>query len=507
MPKFGLKCFLGSFIFSLVAVVAATKAYFVLLADKSEKTVSVAETETKNIELFAVNEENDPILEKYHALTQQNDISDEAIIAEQEPQTEVESVATKTEPTADDILFAPENDEEPEQSAQTVADNTLPIVDAAVLGEPKENKDVVTPKQEDELKIVDAAEAKVFEIPLVHSFAPQDEAVKVSQKAESNQLALATDDVPLENLGATSAPTVQMAQNDDPWEVAEVANKNAARNQNAEIPDTSKPTTGNSVPYKMQKNILIPIPDEIANEKNLTPQFSSSAENIKLEEELRRKRGLPPINSENGVQDKATSSATINGAQLAQDGDDSNLTTSPEEENVFKEEDSGSLTDSIAAWFSGGRKDSADKNKQDDTNSTSKAKSGQQESSLFRKLLGLGAASKDNIAPTELKLSFQPDRAEISGQTLEWIKAFSENVVKYDDVAIEIRLDRDAPYELQQKRLNLLYKILANNGVEYRKVNIIFTDREPNSFIIRNVRYVTKEEKAQLAEKQKSPWY
>ena len=56
MPKFGLKCFLGSFIFSLVAVVAATKAYFVLWADKSEKTVSVAETETKNIELFAVNE-------------------------------------------------------------------------------------------------------------------------------------------------------------------------------------------------------------------------------------------------------------------------------------------------------------------------------------------------------------------------------------------------------------------------------------------------------------------
>ena len=128
-------------------------------------------------------------------------------------------------------------------------------------------------------------------------------------------------------------------------------------------------------------------------------------------------------------------------------------------------------------------------------------------SSLFRKLLGLGAANKDNVAPTELKLSFQANRAEISGQTLEWIKAFSENVVNYDDVAIEIRLDRSAPYELQQKRLKLLYKILANNGVEYRKVNIIFTDREPNSFIIRNVRYITKEEKAEETAKSKSPWY
>lgn len=90
---------------------------------------------------------------------------------------------------------------------------------------------------------------------------------------------------------------------------------------------------------------------------------------------------------------------------------------------------------------------------------------------------------------------------------MEWIKAFSENVVNYDDVAIEIRLDRSASYELQQKRLKLLYKILANNGVEYRKINIIFTDREPNSFIIRNVRYVTKEEKAEVAAKGKSPWY
>ena len=106
--------------------------------------------------------------------------------------------------------------------------------------------------------------------------------------------------------------------------------------------------------------------------------------------------------------------------------------------------------------------------------------SGKQESSLFRRLLGLGTTSKDNISPTELKLSFQANRAEISGQTLEWIKAFSENVVNYDDVAIEIRLDRSASYELQQKRLKLLYKILANNGVEYRKINIIFTDREPN---------------------------
>lgn len=503
MPKFGLKCFLMSFILSLVAVVAATKAYFMLSADDENKTVDIAQDEARTIELFAATEESDQILEKYNQLSRQNNIEDEAIIATSD--TDDKLLAADDAPS-DDILFAPEDDME-EKTAQTMAENTSSVVDTAVLPPVETQNDAqdtafTKSESSDEFKIVDAAEATVFEIPLIHSFAPESDSVKVSQKAETNQIASAGNSIPLENLGATSQQAVQMAQNDlpedDPWEVAEVANKNQTRNKNAEIADKQASTTGNSVPYKMQKNILIPIPDEIANDKNLTPQFSSSAENIKLEEELRRKRGLPPLN------------ASDNDLAPAHETEKTNLGTSGgRNEDELSEEEAGSLTDSIAAWFSGGKK------KSDPNNNTSEQKndknaprsSGQQESSLFRKLLGLGSASKDNIAPTELKLSFQANRAEISGQTLEWIKAFSENVVKYDDVAIEIRLDRNASYELQQKRLNLLYKILANNGVEYRKVNIIFTDREPNSFIIRNVRYVTNEEKTQVAEKAKSPWY
>lgn len=41
--------------------------------------------------------------------------------------------------------------------------------------------------------------------------------------------------------------------------------------------------------------------------------------------------------------------------------------------------------------------------------------------------------------------------------------------------------------ELQQKRLNLLHNILTNKGVEYSKINTVFTNREPNSFIIRTI--------------------
>ena len=41
--------------------------------------------------------------------------------------------------------------------------------------------------------------------------------------------------------------------------------------------------------------------------------------------------------------------------------------------------------------------------------------------------------------------------------------------------------------DLQQKRLNLLHNILSNKGVEYSKINTVFTSREPNSFILRTI--------------------
>ena len=55
--------------------------------------------------------------------------------------------------------------------------------------------------------------------------------------------------------------------------------------------------------------------------------------------------------------------------------------------------------------------------------------------------------------------------------------------------------------------LNLLYSILVNNGVDYNKINIIFTDREPNSFIIRNVRYASEEDAINAHKKAYNPWY
>ena len=509
MPKFGLKCFLGSFVLSLAAVFAVTEAYLYY-------TKPVAQTATDenltayNIDLFAVKEEKDPILEKYEQIMASTSADD--FQSQSEDEATIIAADTASVPTdTDDILFAPSEDtdfgSEDTTAFEQTTENIVAIPEPAIDEKTAMSAPTTTTE---EFKIVDASEATLFEIPLTHGFSLADDKVKVSNEAAANQVASANADV--NHLGVDgkappkndNVPSLDDDEEDSPWVVAEVANKNITRNQNVETAE--KPATGNSVPYKMQKNILIPIPDEIANDKNLTPQFSSSAENIKLEQELRRKHSLPPLNepSQNAPEKISRDNSQVIETENRLPED---VIVQSIDNETAKDEDNSSLTDSIAAWFSGGRKKSGDKAGENKSQSEQDKSAPGKESSLFRKLLGLGASSKDNIAPTELKLSFQANRAEISGQTLEWIKAFSENVVNYDDVAIEIRIDRSASYELQQKRLKLLYKILANNGVEYRKVNIIFTDREPNSFIIRNVRYVTKEEKAEVAAKAKSPWY
>ena len=52
---------------------------------------------------------------------------------------------------------------------------------------------------------------------------------------------------------------------------------------------------------------------------------------------------------------------------------------------------------------------------------------------------------------------------------------------------LEIRIDGTSSTKLQQNRLNLLYNILTNKGVDYSMINTVFTSRDPNSFILRSI--------------------
>lgn len=549
MPRFGWKCFVGSFLFSLAAVFAAAKVYFLLPAEKSaEQTENFENLETKNIDLFANDEENNPIIEKFNEINKpaapeaaapvsaaENDITEEVpeiVTAEAEP---VLPQAEETFDNRSSVLYAPDDDDfsAAEKPAQAIALKNDIISEpaeekaAAEAENPEQNSEIADAENEEPLKIADASsEAKAFTIPLQHNFETPKQNVKVSSEADNSQVALASNNVRMQNLGTqnkiasasveTSVPAekVQETQYVDPWVVATAGNEHIAKNKldainNSEevknaaadlkAPEPAKSDNEKKVAYKMMKNILIPIPEDIANDENLTPQLSYSEENKKLSKKLMQSGELSGDTSAHDDEETGKDSAP---AAKPQDIGTTPLPQQPAADSQTKSSSSSaSLTDSIAAWFSSSAKD-----KSTNTESEKQSSSGSGDSA-FSKLLGLGKKDNSGIAPSELKLAFQPNRAEISGQTLEWLKAFSDNAVKNDDVFIEIRIDGSGSYELQQKRLNLLYSILINNGVDYNKINIIFTDREPNSFIIRNVRYASEEDANKARKKAYNPWY
>ena len=538
MPNFGWKCFIGSFLFSLAAVFASTKVYLLLPIEHQNPVEKPAfeDIETKNIDLFADNEEANPIVEKFNEINnnqaQMAALQDISSTTEKQKNVQADISATDEEAKSlelsslsSDVLYAP--DEDTSEVSVSDTDNSAND-DITEMPEVSENQEtdsmnstssehaisVENPEDED-LQIADAAEAKPFTIPLMHNFQVAAQKVEISNEAANSQVALASNNVLIQNIGtenkiasASGEPSNLVSdttENDsDPWEVAAVGNSHITKNKidsftndenkTMEALDQDKIAEAKSpnekqVAYKMVKNILIPIPEDIANDENLTPQLSYSEENKKLSEKLQKEGILnPPAPTKEETKNKEETPTTP--VPLANN----------QSENKPSEP---SLTDSIAAWFSSSS--ASDNNSAN--NKKDKDKKEENSGSAFSKLLGLGAKKDSNIAPSELKLAFQPNRAEISGQTLDWIKAFSLNAVNNENVFVEIRIDGSSSFELQQKRLNLLYSILVNNGVDYNKINIIFTDREPNSFIIRNVRYASEEDAINAHKKAYNPWY
>jgi len=206
--------------------------------------------------------------------------------------------------------------------------------------------------------------------------------------------------------------------------------------------------------YQMIQNILIPIPDDILNDGDLTPNLSDDSPNTN---QSTKKKKAPK----------------------------SDLNEDEKQSGLFR---------SISSWL-GKNKDTDLKNSKDIKNKDSKKSTIDTVKGKINSALGSVEdyqKTGTNIMPAELRLSFQPNRAEISGQTLRWIYAFADNARDNDDVYIEVRIDGTSSYTLQQKRLNLLSSIFSSRGVDYRKINAIFTSREPNSFIIRNIRFNNK---------------
>ena len=110
MPKFGLKCFLGSFAFSLAAVVAVTKTYSVMSREDATPTFELDALKTKNIELFAHNEENDVLYEKVNRMISATQVPETNTLSEpqESPKENPAELATNTD-TSDEapVYYAP----------------------------------------------------------------------------------------------------------------------------------------------------------------------------------------------------------------------------------------------------------------------------------------------------------------------------------------------------------------------------------------------------------------
>lgn len=366
-------------------------------------------------------------------------------LAAAEPQT-AEPAAVSAAP-----IVAPENVAD-EQSAQAATLPAEPIVVAAArepaesTAAPVEEENVIVPLQ----RSFASRNAEDIEIATA---APQSQVAMMGDTAATGALAIEKQNAPEEKITKVWHPMSEES-NDSPWVVAK-GNKFSKNSQVAEqfanISDSEvdkmlnmpkAAEEGEEVQVtEMVKNILIPIPEDIMNDKNLTPQLVSPKKNKNAAEE----------------DDAATESEN----------------TEEKKEGILK---------SIASIFSSKNSDEADKSAADESDNAPKKKG------LFSAFDRKEKSSFKKILPAEMKLSFQPGRAEISGQTLRWIEAFANKAIEDDSVILQIRIDQTSSFELQQKRLNLLHNILTNKGVGYHKIDTVLTSREPNSFIIRTLK-------------------
>lgn len=326
---------------------------------------------------------------------------------------------------------------------------------------------------------------------------PDTPTFAVAKAAEPNQIAMVNNSAPLNSLltSEEKAPNKAETNNSSPKEWKEmseisgsdspwVAAKGTKFPKNNKIleseyyKDADKVTLeakGNSssagdevkVAAEMVQNILIPIPEDILKEDNLVPQLESSAKGSKEKEE----------------EEKAKQEKIAEDASSPQKNSDKPADKADEQKN---KESKGGLLKSITSLFSSTTSQSENSDDKEEQASVE-----EHSNSFVDRITGRIRKSSNKptkILPAEMRLAFQPNRAEISGTTLKWIHAFANKVNSDRSVILEIRIDGTSSYALQQKRLNLLHNILTNKGVDYRKINTVFTTREPNSFIIRTVR-------------------
>lgn len=541
MSKSGLKAFVYSFSVSLFAIMCANRAVWHSAAHSQEPL----EIGSKNIVLFLKNNSIAHSPTKKISLNVLPKLKSE-VSPPLEPQPEVILASA-----LDEVDFPLEfiSDNKTVQNQQFALAEVLyapdiplaePTIEAApvyapeqtetqLIKAPKPAKEVKiaivenTPKKPAAKKVADeqssenkalllARAANTDNFPLQKSSDAAKNGNKISfgNPQTLNGVALSSENIPIHSMEKDILPQGKEQQgdwkqlNDSPWLIAKSGgvpkNRLAAKEfEGKSFDDIAKPLNteqqrgGFQVASETAKNLIIPIPEKIMEDKNLTPKlaYPSTSEDaekekvidaaIKQKEDAKDKtpqeqKLLSPIDEDVSLDAPAPiTPIAAPKEEIKEEPKKAEERAAPAENKPASEK--GGLMTTLNSIFS-----SASKNVSE---AKEKAIAKAQAKRSFKKRIAKNRPV--SIMPTEIRLSFQPNRAEISGQTLRWVQAFAAKAAELPHIALEIRIDGTGAAGLQQKRLNLLHNILTNKGVEYSKINTVFTTREPNSFILRTI--------------------
>ncbi len=536
MLKTSLKSFIYSFSVSLLAIISVDRAFWYKEPSVEEplniKSKSIAlflkETKTSSLPIKKISLAILPELNRVIETPSSADSEPEIILADSSDdfvfplevvdsyKVEAEKIlAVQEDVVLADVLYSPEKQvEEVKISAEAVyePESIVPQFVPPTVAEDvnvSSNKIVQTQKNDvakrsgEDIVLASARKEGILPIPLQVSKGGSEKKVQIGDSRQLNHVALNSEMVTIESMDKKAAEGAKesgkdkewISLNDNPWVVAksgggaknQIAVKEFAEKTGEEISralNVDEDKVGVQVATETVKNLIIPIPDEIMKKDNLTPKlaYPSSSDDASKEkiidakiklQEAKEQSLLTPIEEEVVLETPVPENVKDKAAENV-----SQVTNVEKVEVKEKAEDKkGTLLGAINSIFSSTKKTVSE--------AKEKAIAKAQAKKIFRK--HLDRSKPVSIMPTEIRLSFQPNRAEISGQTLRWVQAFAAKAAEAPNINLEIRIDGTSSMALQQKRLNLLHNILTHKGVEYSKINTVFTSREPNSFILRTI--------------------
>ena len=552
MLKTGLKAFIYSFSVSLFAIMGANRVFF----HEKNQTPSVSNTHNKSIALYLADITPSYVPVKKIALNSLPELAEQQDTLHSMPDPEI-IIASNLEPLDIPLEFVdnPTSAETSETSGPIFKKNNIELADvlyapnkplpipeikadpvykpetsidvkiaSAPLYNPETNnvvsiksppssadtkKEIKTELNNSNAELLIARSEVVDSIPLIHTHLNSNtNKVNIGKIDDLQHIAFAENNIPIQSMTKKTplqeeTPSVNkewVPLENSPWDIAKstgsknlFVNKNFNNKNNKEIEDLvplKNDKKGIMLASETAKNLIIPIPEDILNSDDITPQlaYPETSEDKKKEIDINAKIKEAEAKEKAAVESKKTDALPV----LAPIEDETEITTPVTDEaktdnldNIDAKVEKDSIMNTISSIFN-----KTTKTVSDVTDKViEKAKS--HNNALGKKR----SKKKENlILPTEIRLSFQPNRAEISGQTLHWIQAFGTKVAQNPGMILELRIDGTSSTKLQQKRLNLIYNILTNKGVDYSMINTVFTSRDPNSFILRALNTKTKKQ-------------